>query len=103
MKPGKLFRKAVELNKPLQCLGTVNAYSALLAKRAGVSSIYLSGSGVATASYGLPDLGITNLNDVCIDINRITSRVPDIPLLVDIDTGFGIALSIQRTIESLIS
>eukprot|EP00484_Ammonia_sp_Unknown_P025794 CAMPEP_0197037692 /NCGR_PEP_ID=MMETSP1384-20130603/14839_1 /TAXON_ID=29189 /ORGANISM="Ammonia sp." /LENGTH=297 /DNA_ID=CAMNT_0042468035 /DNA_START=9 /DNA_END=902 /DNA_ORIENTATION=+ len=102
MQPGKLFRQAVQQNKPLQCLGAVNAYSALLAKRAGAQSLYLSGSGVATASYGLPDLGITNLNDVCIDINRITSRVPEIPLLVDIDTGFGNALSIKRTIEGLI-
>merc|ERR1712130_931494 len=72
------------------------------ARRAGVQSLYLSGSGVATASYGLPDLGITNLTDVCQDINRITSRVPDIPLLVDIDTGFGNALSIQRTIQNII-
>ena len=103
MKPGSLFREAVKQNKPLQILGAVNAYSALLARRAGAKSIYLSGSGVATASYGLPDLGITNVNDVCIDINRITSRVPEIPLLVDIDTGFGNALSIKRTIENLIS
>ena len=73
MKPGKLFREAVKSHKPLQCLGAVNAYSALLAKRAGVQSIYLSGSGVATASYGLPDLGITNLNDVCTAEIPITS------------------------------
>mmetsp|Transcript_31129 Transcript_31129/g.50501 ORF Transcript_31129/g.50501 Transcript_31129/m.50501 type:complete len:298 (-) Transcript_31129:67-960(-) len=102
MKPGSLFRKVVRESTPLQCLGTVNAYSALLAKRAGAKSLYLSGSGVATASYGLPDLGITNATDVCIDINRITSCVSDIPLLVDIDTGFGNALSIKRTIESII-
>ena len=102
-RPGALFRKAVKDSKGLQCLGAVNAYSALLAKRAGAESLYLSGSGVATASYGLPDLGITNLNDVCTDINRITSRVPNVPLLVDIDTGFGNALSIQRTVEGLIS
>ena len=103
MKPGQLFREAVKQNQPFQCLGAVNAYSALLARRAGAKSIYLSGSGVATASYGLPDLGITNLTDICEDINRITSRVPDIPLLVDIDTGFGNALSIQRTIQNIIS
>eukprot|EP01084_Bolivina_argentea_P101476 181926_1 len=102
MKPGTLFRQAVQQNKPLQCLGAVNAYSALLASRAGVQSLYLSGSGVATASYGLPDLGVTNCTDICIDINRITSRVPNIPLLVDIDTGFGNALCIQRTIENII-
>ena len=103
LKPGALFRRAVQDNNGLQCIGAVNAFSALLARRAGVKSLYLSGSGVATASYGLPDLGITNLTDVCIDIERITTRVPDIPLLVDIDTGFGNALSIQRTVAGLIS
>ena len=102
MKPGALFRKAVSDSKPLQCLGAVNAYSALLAKRAGAKSLYLSGSGVATASYGLPDLGITNLNDVCEDIRRITSCVNDIPLLVDVDTGFGSALGIRRCVNDLI-
>ncbi|ETO18273.1 carboxyphosphonoenolpyruvate phosphonomutase [Reticulomyxa filosa] len=99
---GKLFRAAVEANKPLQCLGAVNAYSALLAKQAGAKSLYLSGSGVATASHGLPDLGITNLNDVCDDIRRITSIMSDVPLLVDVDTGFGSALGIRRCVQSLI-
>lgn len=100
--PGALFRKAIATHSPLPCLGTINAYSALLASKVNVPSLYLSGSGVATASHGLPDLGITNLNDVCIDINRITSAVPHLPLLVDIDTGFGGALGIQRCIQQLI-
>lgn len=86
---------------PLQIVGTINAYSALLAKRAGFQAIYLSGSGVASASYGLPDLGITNLNDVLTDVSRITYAC-DLPLLVDIDTGFGSAFNIERTIKSLI-
>ena len=104
MKLGALFRKLATDSKPLQSLGAVNAYSALLAKRAGAKSLYLSGSGVATASYGLPDLGITNLNDVCEDIRRITSCVSptDIPLLVDVDTGFGSALGIRRCVNDLI-
>mmetsp|Transcript_49087 Transcript_49087/g.60320 ORF Transcript_49087/g.60320 Transcript_49087/m.60320 type:complete len:301 (-) Transcript_49087:1265-2167(-) len=100
--PGRRFRDALKKGKPLQCLGTVNAYTALLAKNAGANAIYLSGSGVATASLGLPDLGITNLNDLLIDITRITNCVPDIPLLVDVDTGFGSALNIRRTVNELI-
>ena len=100
--PGRLFRNALKNGKPLQCFGTVNAYTALLAKNAGANAIYLSGSGVATASLGLPDLGITNLNDLLIDITRITNCVPDIPLLVDVDTGFGSALNIRRTVNELI-
>jgi len=95
---GKAFREAVSQSKPLQCLGTVNAYSALTAEKCGASAIYLSGSGVATASFGIPDLGVTNLADVCEDIRRITS-VSKLPLLVDVDTGFGSALGIRRCVQ----
>jgi len=102
VRAGTRFSKALKSSSgPLQCLGAVNAYSARLAEAAGAQSIYLSGSGVATASYGLPDLGITNVNDVCEDIRRITS-VTNIPLLVDIDTGFGSALCIRRCIQDTI-
>jgi len=102
VRAGTRFTNALKTcSGPLQCLGTVNAYSARLAEAAGAQSIYLSGSGVATASYGLPDLGITNVNDVCEDIRRITS-VTDVPLLVDIDTGFGSALCIRRCIQDTI-
>jgi len=94
---GKAFREAVANSNPLQCLGTVNAYSALTAEKCGASAIYLSGSGVATASFGIPDLGMTNLADVCEDIRRITS-VSKLPLLVDVDTGFGSALGIRRCV-----
>lgn len=87
--------------KPLQIVGTINAYTAMLAKHAGFRAIYLSGSGVASASYGLPDLGITNLNDVLTDVMRITYAC-DLPLLVDIDTGWGSAFNIARAIKSLI-
>lgn len=86
---------------PLQIVGAVNAYTAMLAKKAGFRAIYLSGSGVASASYGLPDLGITNLNDVLTDATRITGAC-DLPLLVDIDTGWGSAFNIARAIKSLI-
>lgn len=102
----KVFRNLVNRsghgNKhyPVQILGAFNAYTAQLAKDAGAEAIYLSGSGVATASYGLPDLGITNLNDVCEDIRRITGAC-DLPLLVDIDTGFGSAHGIARTIREV--
>ncbi len=82
-------------------MGTINAYTALLAKQAGFRAIYLSGAGVANASYGLPDLGITNLNDVLEDVYRITYAC-DLPLLVDIDTGWGSAFNIARTIKSMI-
>jgi methylisocitrate lyase len=102
--PGSVLRSLVstsrESGRPLQILGAVNAYAALLAQHAGAKALYLSGSGVATASYGLPDLGITNLNDVCEDVRRITS-VTSLPLLVDIDTGFGSAFGIARTIREL--
>ncbi|OGT46150.1 MAG: methylisocitrate lyase [Gammaproteobacteria bacterium RIFCSPHIGHO2_12_FULL_41_20] len=97
---GNQFRKALQQEKPLQIVGTINAYSAMLAEHAGFRAIYLSGSGVASASYGLPDLGITNLRDVLDDVYRITSATP-LPLLVDIDTGWGNAFNIARTIKSM--
>jgi methylisocitrate lyase len=100
MSAGSSLRKAVELEIPLQLVGTINAYCALLAERAGFKAIYLSGAGVANASFGLPDLGITTLNDVCEDARRITAACP-LPLLVDADTGWGGAFSIARTIREL--
>lgn len=99
--PGARFRAAVEAEVPLQIAGTINAFSALLAKRAGFRAIYLSGAGVANASFGLPDLGVTTLNDVLEDARRITGAVPDVPLLVDVDTGFGGTFSIARTVREL--
>jgi methylisocitrate lyase len=98
---GDRLRAAVEAEKPLQVVGTINAYSALLAQRAGFKALYLSGAGVANASFGLPDLGVTTLNDVCEDVRRISSAC-DMPLLVDADTGFGAAFSIARTTRELI-
>jgi len=99
---GQAFRKAVAEEKPLQVVGTICAYHALLAKRTGYRAVYLSGSGVAAASLGLPDLGISNLDDVLIDVRRITD-VCDLPLLVDVDTGFGSsAFNVARTARSLI-
>lgn len=95
---GKLFRTAVQENSPLQILGTVNAYSAMLAKTAQCKVIYLSGAGVANASYGLPDLGMTGLAEVLEDARRITEAC-SLPLLVDIDTGWGHAFNIARTIK----
>lgn len=97
---GAKFRKALQEEKPLQIVGAVNAYSALQAKKVGFKALYLSGAGVANTSYGLPDLGMTGLEDVCIDIRRITTRV-DLPLLVDADTGFGGAFNIARTIKEM--
>ena len=98
---GRLFRQLVENNnEPLSIFGTINAYSSVLAKKNGVKSIYLSGSGVAAASFGLPDLGFTKLEDVVEDARRITSAC-DLPLLVDIDTGFGSLNSIQNTVNLL--
>jgi methylisocitrate lyase len=100
--PGALFRQALAAEKPLQIIGAINANHALLAKRAGYRAIYLSGGGVAAGSLGLPDLGINNLDDVLTDIRRITD-VCDVPLMVDIDTGFGpSAFNIARTVKSLI-
>lgn len=95
---GKLFRDTVNKDKPLQVFGTINAYCALLAESAGCKAIYLSGAGVANASYGMPDLGMTNLSEVLEDARRITS-VSTLPLLVDIDTGWGHAFNIARTIK----
>ena len=99
--PGALFRKAVAQEKPLQIVGTINAYAARLAQRVGFRSIYLSGGGVAAGSLGLPDLGISTLDDVLTDIRRITD-VCSLPLLVDVDTGWGGAFNIARTVKSLI-
>lgn len=98
--PGARFRAALAAERPLQIAGAINAYSALLAQRAGFRALYLSGAGVANASYGLPDLGMTHLEDVLIDARRITGRV-DLPLLVDIDTGWGHAFNIARAIREL--
>ncbi|MGF1697940.1 methylisocitrate lyase [Vibrio lamellibrachiae] len=98
--PGTKFRLAVANNDPLQIVGTVNPYCAMMAKNAGHQAIYLSGGGIANASYGLPDLGITTLNDVLVDVERVTNAC-DLPLLVDIDTGFGGAFNISRTIKSM--
>jgi methylisocitrate lyase len=102
MTAGEKFRQAVAEEKPLQVVGTINAYHALMAKRAGYRAIYLSGGGVAAGSLGMPDLGISNLDDVLTDIRRITD-VCDLPLLVDVDTGFGAsAFNVARTTRSLI-
>ena len=98
---GERFRMAIETERPLQIAGTINAYCSLLAKDAGFRAIYLSGAGVANASCGLPDLGITQLADVLEDVRRITGAC-DLPLLVDVDTGFGSALGIARTMRELI-
>lgn len=100
--PGARFRAALAAENPLQIIGAINANHALLAKRAGYRAIYLSGGGVAAGSLGLPDLGINTLDDVLVDVRRITD-VCDVPLMVDIDTGFGpSAFNIARTIKSLI-
>ncbi|ONG41416.1 methylisocitrate lyase [Alkanindiges hydrocarboniclasticus] len=98
---GRRFRDALAVEKPLQILGTVNAYAAMMATQVGYKAIYLSGAGVANYSYGLPDLGMTSLDDVLTDVRRITSQV-DTPLLVDIDTGWGGAFNISRTIKEMI-
>ncbi|MCK2147793.1 MULTISPECIES: methylisocitrate lyase [Marinobacter] len=100
LSPGARFRKALNENKPLQIVGTVNAYSAMMAQKVGHQAIYLSGGGVANASYGLPDLGMTSMNDVVEDVRRITAA-SDLPLLVDIDTGWGGAFNIGRTIREM--
>ncbi|GGH91156.1 methylisocitrate lyase [Pseudomonas fluvialis] len=102
LSPGQRFRQALAEEHPLQVIGAINANHALLAKRAGFRAIYLSGGGVAAGSLGLPDLGINTLDDVLTDVRRITD-VCDLPLLVDIDTGFGpSAFNIERTIKNLI-
>lgn len=98
---GKVFRQALALEKPLQVVGVLNAYAALLAEASGFRAIYLSGGGVAASSLGVPDLGITTLEDVLVDVRRITDAC-ELPLLVDVDTGFGSAFNIARTVKSLI-
>jgi methylisocitrate lyase len=98
---GARFRAALEVERPLQVVGAINAYSALLAERAGFRALYLSGAGVANASFGLPDLGMTSLNDVCEDIRR-TTGASALPLLVDADTGWGAAFNIARTVREMI-
>jgi methylisocitrate lyase len=98
--PGARFRSALAENSPLQIVGSINAYCAMLAEAAGHKAIYLSGAGVANASYGLPDLGITSLNDVIADVERICNA-SNLPLLVDIDTGWGGAFNIARTIKAM--
>jgi methylisocitrate lyase len=97
---GDRLWKALDAERPLQVVGTVNAFSALLAERAGFRAIYLSGAGVANASFGFPDLGITSLNDVCEDVRRIAGAT-QVPLLVDADTGWGQAFMIARTVRDL--
>ena len=100
MSAGARFWAALETERPLKIVGTINAYTALLAERAGNKAIYLSGAGVANASFGLPDLAMTTLNDVCEDIRRIAGAT-DLPLLVDADTGWGSAFMIGRTIREM--
>ncbi|MGB1513315.1 MAG: methylisocitrate lyase [Gammaproteobacteria bacterium] len=101
MSSGKKFRDALQENNPLIIPGTINAYSAILAEKSGHKAIYLSGGGVAAASYGIPDLGITSMEDVLTDVKRITNA-SSLPLLVDIDTGWGGAFNIAKTIKSMI-
>ncbi|MCA1930725.1 methylisocitrate lyase [Rheinheimera sp.] len=97
---GALLRQAIRDNHPLQLVGTINAYTAMMAERVGHKALYLSGAGVANASFGLPDLGMTSLNDVCEDIRRITGAT-ELPLLVDADTGWGGAFNIGRTVKEM--
>lgn len=97
---GLKFRQAIQANQPLQLVGTINAYTAMMAERVGHKALYLSGAGVANASFGLPDLGMTSLNDVCEDIRRITGAT-NLPLLVDADTGWGGAFNIARTVREM--
>lgn len=101
LSPGARFRGALVDEKPLQVVGVIDAYAARLAEKSGFRTIYLSGGGVSAASLGVPDLGITALEDVLVDVRRITSTT-DLPLLVDVDTGFGGAFNIARTVRSLI-
>ena len=97
---GKQFRSLVETSAPLQLLGVIHAYAARLAEHAGARALYLSGAGVANASYGLPDLGMTGLADVLEDVRRITDTT-HLPLLVDVDTGFGHLLNVARTVQAM--
>lgn len=98
---GARFRQALAEEKPLQIMGTINAYTALMAKSVGYRALYLAGAGVANASFGLPDLGITTINDVLTDLRRVSDSA-DLPVLVDVDTGFGGAYSIARLVRGLI-
>ena len=98
--PGAKLRQAIADENPLQIVGTINAYTAMMAEKVGHKALYLSGAGVANASFGLPDLGMTSLNDVCEDIRRITAA-SDLPLLVDADTGWGGAFNIARTVKEM--
>ena len=98
---GKKLRNAISENTPLQIVGTVSAYSSLLAEKKGHKAIYLSGSGIAASSMGIPDLGITTLADVLTDVERITN-VCELPLLVDADTGWGGAFNLSRMVKSMI-
>ncbi len=98
---GARFRQALVEESPLQVMGTINAYTAMMAERTGYKALYLAGAGVANASYGLPDLGITNLTDVLTDLRRVTDAT-DLPVLVDVDTGFGGAFTIARLVRGLI-
>ena len=98
---GQKFRQALKEESPLQVVGTINAYTAIMAESEGYNAIYLSGAGVANASFGLPDLGMTSLNDVLEDVRRITSA-SSLPLLVDIDTGWGGAFNISRSVKEMI-
>ena len=97
---GRRFREALEAERPLQVAGAINAYTGLLAERAGFRALYVSGAGVANASYGLPDLGITQLGDVAEDVRRITDATA-LPVLVDVDTGFGGAFAVARTVREM--
>ncbi len=101
MSAGKKFRQALAEETPLQIVGTINAYQALQATKVGYKAIYLSGGGIANASYGLPDLGMTMIEDVCIDIRRVTS-ICDTPVIVDADTGWGHAFNVARTVKEFI-
>ncbi len=101
LSPGGRFRASLVEEKPLQVVGVINAYAARLAEKSGFRAVYLSGGGVAAASLGVPDLGITTLEDVLVDVRRITAAT-ELPLLVDVDTGFGGAFNIARTVKSLI-
>jgi methylisocitrate lyase len=101
LSPGSRFRAALQLEKPLQVVGVIHAYAARLAERSGFQALYLSGGGVSAGSLGVPDLGIISLEDVLIDLRRITD-VTSLPVLVDVDTGFGSAFNIARTVRSLV-
>lgn len=100
LSPGERFRRAVTEEQPLQIVGAINAYTAMMAEQTGYRALYLSGAGVANASYGIPDLGMTSLSDVLTDVRRITGAT-DLPLLVDADTGWGNAFNISRTVKEM--